>query len=261
MSQQDPKRRPAASLTELLAEHTRVAEQERQELEARLRAREEEERRAREEEERRQKELLQQRLAEEKRRAEMRFQRQQARETEPERPAAPVPAPQPAAQAREPAAPRRGRLALAVAATVVVTAGLAVGAWALFLSDTRPDRAVVRHMGAAMVTQAGLAVDAQQARHAAQQHAAEQAGALVALEQRLATARADIGRLEAEMTETQKQAAADRKRAEESTAAAEESAAAAAAAAGKPAAGKPKRPPRPTGILYRPGALTGGDIR
>jgi len=253
MAQQEKKRRPSASLTDLLAEHTRVAEQERQQMEAQLRAREEEERRAREEEEHKQKELLRQRLDEEKRRAEERFQRQQEREA-PSRPAPVVAAPT-AAPAPAPAPPSRLRLVLAVALTAIVMAGLAVGAWSLFLTDTRADRSVLRRTGAGMMAHASLAADQQQARHAAAQNATRQASALVELEKQLVSARADIVRLESEMTEAQKQAAADRKRAEDA-------AAAAGAASGSPAAAsKPKRPPRPPGIVFRPGALTGGDVR
>jgi len=219
MTDNDSKRRPVASLTDLLAEHTRIAEQERQEIESRLREKEEEERRRREEEERRQKELLQQRLEEEKRRAQERFQRQQGRETAGEAaPAVAIPiAPLPAVAA---APQQKGHTLLAVAATVVLMAGAAVGAYFLFFADHSADLSVMGHQGGAVVAEAARQAEVLNATHAANVAAAQQSEKIAGLEQQLATAAADIDRLKSEMSDAQKAAADARKAAEEAAAAA-----------------------------------------
>lgn len=220
MTENDSRHRQVASLTDLLAEHTRVAEQERQEIESRLREKEEDERRRREDEERRQKELLQQRLEEEKRRAQDRFQRQQGREAQAE--VAPAPAAPAAVVAVAP--PAKSHTLLAVAATVVLMAGAAVGAYFLFFTDTAPARRVMRHQGSAVVAEVARQADVLAATHAANEGAEKQAQTIASLQQQLATASADIERLKSEMSDAQKAAAEARKQMEETAQAAAEAA-------------------------------------
>lgn len=255
----DSKRRPEASLTDLLAEHTRVAEQERQEIESKLREKEEEERRRREEEERQQKAVLQQRLEEEKRRAQERFQRQQDKDERSVAGAGPVAAVVATASVAA-ASPAKGHALLAVAATIVLMAGAAAGAWFLFLNDPTPELSVMKRQGTAVVAAAGRQADVLLASWAATQQAEAQGGAVEALQKKLTVAESDIQRLEAKMTEAQKAAAAAEKAAAATREAAAEEGAAATNGKRKPRTGARTGDSGGAGIRVRSGVFSGKEI-
>lgn len=222
--------RPGASLTDLLKEHAQIAEQEKQELESRLREKEDEERRKREDEERRQKLLLQQRLEEEKQRAQQRFQRVQERAKEAEEPtsvraggavvAAPTVAPTVASSVMM-HAPKKSLTPLWVAVTAIVVGGAAAGAYFLLLNDKAPALSAMHHSALAAMATGTYQAEVVRARYDASEVAAKQAEQIARLEGDVKTAQGEIVKLGGTIKEKEDALAAEAaKRAEMEAAAA-----------------------------------------
>ena len=209
-----------ASLTDLLAEHTQLADQEKREIEAKLRAKDEQEKKQKEAEEERQKQLLQARLEEEQRRAQQRFQKRDAPqasavEPEEESPAAKAAAAAAAAAApMTPPKPSAARVFIAVAATLVITAGLAVGAFFLFLNDRSPQADVLRSHASAAITESTMQAEALIAVHAANGEDARKAAIIEGLRAELAASKADTVRLTGEKSVAEEAALAAQAEAE-----------------------------------------------
>ena len=239
MSAKEHKGQAGASLSDLLAEHTRVAEQEKQELEDRLREREEQGRLRREQEEQRQKELLQKRLQEEKQRAEERFQRQQRKD-------APVAAA--AVQAvtegsglidRSSLAlhvppTRKGHTLLAVFATFVVMAGGAAAAYFLLFADKSPQLDIMGRHAVAVLGEARREASSLWATHRATEESERQAAEVDRLGKELSTLRTSLAEVTTAKQQAEILAAQEAKKREQ----AEAEAKAAAEAATTPKGGK-----------------------
>lgn len=208
--------RPGASLTDLLKEHTRVAEQEKADLEKELRERDEEERRRKEEEAQKQRELLRARLEEEKQRAQARFSRAQERaggseaegDGKGEADSEQAPRMAPAGRVMAPAA-GGGRVALAAVLAIVITAGLAVGAYFLLLNDRSAALSTLERQPVTMQRLAQQRASALAAYHATTQTAAAQEAKIQQLNDELAALKSTLSATE------QAKAAAEAKAAEE----------------------------------------------
>ena len=196
------KSKRVASLTDLLAEHTHAAEQEKQEIEERLRAKEEEDRQRQAAEELRQRELLRERLEEEKRRAEERFLRRDRQES-PEAAAGTQSVNEGSGLiegstvfALQVPSSRKGHLLLAVLATVIVTGGGAAAAYFLLLADKSPQLDVMsRHAHAVLSETRSVAASLWDA-HRATEEAFRRAAEAERLAKDIATLRAQVAGLE-----------------------------------------------------------------